>query len=72
MYPGYFCYHHRNSSRELDVFFTPDHKKPNIVAIEVYHDGNVVEAVDIPFTKRSAENLFHAVKPWHEKYEKGR
>jgi len=67
VYPGYFAYHLNRS--QLSIFFTPDHTTKDVIDIQVDRDGQVIDTGEAPFTKRTAENLFNAVKPWLEKYD---
>ncbi len=68
MYPGYFMYFHAQDD-SLHVYFTPDFEKKDVVAIQVMHDGKDLDVTDVPFTVRTVDNLFAAVKPWLEKYK---
>lgn len=66
-YPGYFVYHRMVA--KISVYFTPDHTQKNVIDI-MAADGEQLEYGEVPFTVRTAENLFQAVRPWLEKYGK--
>jgi hypothetical protein len=67
-YPGYFVYYLKGG--RLMVYFTPDHSTSNVIDIQVTDkNGDTIESSEVPFTKRTADNLFHAAQPYLDKYE---
>lgn len=67
-HPGFFSFYHPRS--EFTIFFTPDWSEKDVIDIQVQkNDGTSTDdGGDVPFTVRTPENLFAAVKPWLDKY----
>lgn len=66
--PGMFVFFHKKVP--LGIFFNPDWNIQDSITIEVARRDNrgQIELTEVPFTVRTGENLFAAVKPWLDKY----
>jgi hypothetical protein len=72
VYPGFFSFYHPKS--DFNIFFTPDFNEKDVVDVQVQkNDGSSTDdGGAVPFTVRTSENLFQAVKPWLDKYHPGK
>lgn len=71
-HPGVFRYLYPASGYE--VYFTPDYDDDGFVAVQAFDDEGrpLDDGAQIPFSVRTPDALFAAVRPWLDKYQPSR